>query len=182
MTEGAGGGTDTVFAATSYTLAASAQVEFLRAQGTVGLALTGNTFSHTIVGGAGNDTLTGGTGNDVLSGGAGNDVLDGGAGNDVLIGGAGNDVFHFVGAFGHDTINDFRAVAGSLDVVDISALGVTAANFATSVTITAAGPTGTLLTIGADSIKLLNVAPASITLTDFKLAWPELAKRPQVRA
>ncbi len=170
VTEGAAGGTDTVFAATSYTLAASAQVEFLRAQGTVGLALTGNTFSHTIVGGAGNDTLTGGTGNDVLSGGAGNDVLDGGAGNDVLIGGAGNDVFHFVGAFGHDTINDFRAVAGSLDVVDISALGVTAANFATSVTITAAGPTGTLLTIGADSIKLLNVAPASITLTDFKLA------------
>jgi Ca2+-binding RTX toxin-like protein len=171
VTEGAAGGADTVFATVSYALATDAQVEFLRSQSATGITLTGNAFSHSILGGAGNDTLLGGIGNDGLNGGAGDDVLDGGTGNDVLTGGAGNDVFQFVGAFGNDTISDFHALLGNRDLMDISALGITAARFATSVTVAAGSTVGsTLITIGTDSIRLLNVAPASITQADFKLA------------
>ena len=54
-----------------------------RASGTIGLTLTGNAFSHSIVGSTGNDTLIGGIGNDTLNGGAGADTMAGGAGNDT---------------------------------------------------------------------------------------------------
>jgi Ca2+-binding RTX toxin-like protein len=142
------------------------------------VTLTGNQFSHHIFGGAGNDTLIGGTGNDTLSGGAGDDILNGGAGNDVLNGGAGNDtltggagsdVFQYSAAgFGHDIITDFNPLIGG-DKLGIVGLGITAATFASSVTIAASG-VNTLITIGTDSIQLNGVAAASIHQSNFNLA------------
>jgi Ca2+-binding RTX toxin-like protein len=91
VTENVGEGTDTVWASVSYTLAtgtalaAGPEIEFLRANSAVGLTLTGNEFSHSIIGGAGNDTLVGGVGNDTLNGGAGADTMAGGLGNDTYI-------------------------------------------------------------------------------------------------
>ncbi|HET7882024.1 MAG TPA: hypothetical protein VFL55_14150, partial [Acetobacteraceae bacterium] len=86
VTEAVNGGTDTVYASVSYTLAAHSEVEFLRANaGATPLALTGNEFANTIVGGGGNDTLVGGAGNDTLNGGAGADSMAGGTGNDTYL-------------------------------------------------------------------------------------------------
>ena len=50
----------------------------------MGLTLTGNAFSNTvIIGTSANDTLNGGAGNDTLNGGAGADTMTGGTGNDT---------------------------------------------------------------------------------------------------
>jgi Ca2+-binding RTX toxin-like protein len=164
--ENVGGGSDTVWASVSYTLqtgtplAPGPEIEFLRANSATGVTLTGNQFSHHIFGGAGADTLIGG---------AGNDTLSGGAGNDTLTGGAGSDVFQYSAAgFGHDIITDFNPLIGG-DRLGIVGLGVTAATFASSVTITASG-VNTLVTIGADSIQLNGVAATSVHQSNFNLA------------
>jgi len=149
-----GGGTDTVMASVNYSLSAGSEIEFLRATVATGLSLTGNGFANAVVGAAGNDTL------------------DGGAGNDTLTGSGGNDVFRFMAGFGNDTITDFTAhagVAANKDLLDISSLGITAATFAANVTIGASGGSA-LVTIGASSIRLLNVAAANVDATDFRLA------------
>ena len=158
VNEAVGQGTDTVMASVNYSLTAGSEIEFLRANaGTTGLSLTGNALVNRLVGGVGNDTL------------------DGGAGNDSLGGGAGNDVFRFMAGFGQDTITDFTAhagPAGNKDLMDISGLGITAATFAASVKIADGGGGTTMVTFGGstNSIRLLNVAPASIDMTDFRLA------------
>ncbi|MBI2317612.1 MAG: calcium-binding protein [Betaproteobacteria bacterium] len=107
-----------------------------------------------------------------LQGGAGVDTLDGATGNDVLIGGLGNDrfVFSSVG-FGSDTVQGFDAnPAGGQDLLDISGLGISAATFAASVTISDIGAS-TLIQIGGDSILLLGVGDATtVTAGDFILA------------
>jgi VCBS repeat-containing protein len=104
ITEIATGGTDTVRATVSYSLAPTAlrHVENLTLTGTaangtgnaVHNRITGNTRANRLAGQGGNDTVMGGSGNDTLDGGAGNDSLDGGAGSDRMTGGAGND--HYV--------------------------------------------------------------------------------------
>ena len=64
------------------------------------------------------------------------DEVLGTTGNDVLTGGAGNDIFAFGPNFGNDRIIDFDAnPAGGQDLLNIAALGVTAANFVANVTI-----------------------------------------------
>ena len=85
--EGSGGGTDTVYAATSYRL--TANVEILRMQGTAALSGWGNDLSNTISGNAGNDFLDGGIGNDTITGLDGDDTILGGVGTDILNGGVG---------------------------------------------------------------------------------------------
>jgi Ca2+-binding RTX toxin-like protein len=152
VTEAAGQGSDTVFANVGYTLAAGSEIEFLRANTGAGLTLVGNELANTVVGGAGADTL------------------DGGLGNDTLTGGGGNDVFRFVPGFGNDIITDFApgTVVGAQDLMDVSGLGITAANFAGSVGIAASGA-NTLITIGAATIKLNGVLAASISSSDFVL-------------
>ena len=152
VNETAGQGSDTIWASVNYALGATSEIEFLKANSGNGLTLTGNGLANTVMGGAGSDTL------------------DGGAGNDALFGGAGNDVFKFLAGFGQDTITDFDAnPAGGQDLMDISALGISAANFTASVQIAALG-LGTKVTIGGNSINLIGVAPATIDSTDFKLA------------
>ena len=80
LTENAGEGVDTIFAAAGYTLSANFENLTLQTSGTG----TGNTA---------NNVLTGLYGADTLSGLAGDDTLDGGAGSDSLIGGIGNDSY-----------------------------------------------------------------------------------------
>lgn len=154
VTEAAGQGTDTVYASVNYALAVGSAIEFLRGTGTSGLSLTGNILANTVAGTSGNDTLNGGAGNDTLNGGTG-----------------GNDIFKFLANFGQDTIVagfDFNPVGGQ-DMMDISGLGITAATFAANVTVANGGGGATLVTIGANSIRLLAVGPANITQSDFVL-------------
>jgi VCBS repeat-containing protein len=75
--EAIGGGSDAVYAVTSYTLTAGSEIELLSSidpSSTAAMNLTGNEFDNTIIGTAGANTLIGGGGNDVLAGGLGNDV------------------------------------------------------------------------------------------------------------
>ncbi|WP_271408500.1 peroxidase family protein [Pseudomonas sp. Q1-7] len=158
VAEAIGEGTDVVRTTlSSYSLGTN--VENLVFIGSGAFSGTGNTLDNRILGGSGNDTLNG------LGG---NDILVGGGGNDTMSGGAGNDIFMFGPGFGHDVILDFDAnPAGGQDRLHVADLGITAANFAASVSITSQGA-DTLVTIGANSITLVGVADATtVTLADF---------------
>ena len=132
-------------------------------------ALNGDDGADALDGGAGNDTLNGGEGNDTLTGAAGNDTYVGGGGDDLMIGGAGNDFFLFDTGSGNDTVTGFDSnPAGGQDLLDISALGITAATFAASVSIVQSGA-NTVVTIGDSSITLIGVQPTVLTQDDFIL-------------
>ena len=89
--EGLNGGTDSVYASTSYSLAAN--VENLSLTGKAHLNGVGNWQANLLIGNAGNNVLNGMAGADTIQGGGGNDRLFGGRGKDVLIGGGGNDTY-----------------------------------------------------------------------------------------
>ena len=154
------GGVDFVFTA-SNTFTLAANVENLTFTGAGNFTGNGNGSGNVITGGAaidtlngngGDDTLIGNGGVDSLNGGAGNDILIGGAGNDIMNGGTGNDTFVFAPGFGSDVIGGFDAnPAGGQDRLDLSALGITAANFAASVVITDLGAS-TLVEIDVDGL------------------------------
>ena len=75
IVEAAAAGTDTVQTALStFSLAASDNVERLTYTGSGSFVGTGNSLANTITGGSGDDVLDGGAGNDTLVGGAGNDT------------------------------------------------------------------------------------------------------------
>ncbi|MGF0337876.1 calcium-binding protein, partial [Ectopseudomonas toyotomiensis] len=138
---------------TSYTLGAN--LENLWYYGTGSFTGTGNALDNSMVSGAGNDRL------------------NGGAGNDRLIGGGGDDIFVFGPNFGNDRIIDFDASpAGGQDLLNVAALGVTAANFAARVAIDDAG-TDTLVTINGGNggtITLVGVSNhTTVTSADFQL-------------
>ncbi|UVL40522.1 heme peroxidase [Pseudomonas sp. B21-040] len=135
--------------------------------------LQGGDGNDTLLGGGDNDTLLGGIGNDFIDGGNGNDTVTGGAGNDLMVASGGNDVFMFAAGFGTDQITGFDANpnGGGQDRLDITALNITAVNFAASVTITDVGADTLLSFAGADSIRLVGVADATtVTANDFILA------------
>ena len=96
--ETAGGGAlDIVRASVSYTLAATADIEYLSttlAGGLAAINLRGNGLAQTIYANAGANNLEGDAGNDTIFGLAGSDTLDGGTGNDVMNGGADDDTFY----------------------------------------------------------------------------------------
>jgi Ca2+-binding RTX toxin-like protein len=123
--EAASGGTDTVRAAGTMTLAAN--VEHLVLTGGGAVNGTGNGGANRLTGGAGANLLSGLAGNDTLDGGAGADTLVGGAGADVLTGGAGADLFRFLALgdssatlAGRDRILDFSVA--DADRIDVSAI------------------------------------------------------------
>jgi Ca2+-binding RTX toxin-like protein len=181
IVEAAGGGTDTVqTASNNFTLANN--VENLTFTGAGNFTGNGNGSDNVITGGNGNDTLSGAGGNDTLIGGGGSDSLVGGAGDDILVGGAGNDTmnggtgndsFVFAAGFGNDTINQFDAnPAGGQDHIDLTAFGITAANFAASVTIADLGADMQITVAGGGVITLTGVTGTGVnTLTqqDFIL-------------
>lgn len=196
VTELAAGGTDRVDSSVDYTL--GAEVENLNL---IGAAVTGrgNTLANTIngngaanqlFGGGNNDTLNGAAGADLLDGGDGNDTLNGGDDNDTIIGGAGNDTIDVGGGvntiiynstgFGADIINSFDATGGTpanQDRIDLSGLGITAANFANRVFESASGG-NTIITIRGNgpastiqgTIQINGVNNAGIDISDFTLA------------
>jgi len=179
VVESAGGGTDIVYATgASFTL--SANVENLTSAFSGAFTGVGNSSDNTIIGGnfgatldggSGNDTLTGGNGLDTLNGGSGNDRLFGGAGNDFLNGGANDDVFLFTAGGGHDTITGFDAnPTGGQDMLDLTAYGITASNFASRVSIVDLGADTQVTIDGADIITLMGVNGSGtniITQSDF---------------
>ncbi len=123
ITEAAGDTRDTVYASTSFTLTAGAQIESLIANGAAkvnGASLGGNEFNNRITGGLGNDTVNGGAGTDTLFGNAGSDRLIGGAGVDNLFGGAGGDVFVLQPLRDdRDAIRDFVVADDQLEVTRV---------------------------------------------------------------
>jgi Ca2+-binding RTX toxin-like protein len=100
-----------------------------------GDVLVGGHGNDDLAGGAGDDRLAGGAGGDLLSGGAdsdtllgggdgdtllgdsGDDYLEGGAGNDIADGGAGDDSYIIDRQSHHDTIFNFDAIGGDIDVL-----------------------------------------------------------------
>ncbi len=104
VVEAVGGGNDTIFARSSYSLAAGQEIETLRLLGSTGTAdldLTGNAFGQTLVANRGDNTL------------------DGRGGADVLTGGRGADTFVFLTALGNgnvDRITDFSAADDTIEL------------------------------------------------------------------
>ncbi|WP_081500870.1 Ig-like domain-containing protein [Bradyrhizobium liaoningense] len=130
------------------------------------------------VGGSGNDTISGNglanvldgrAGNDTMNGGQGADILIGGTGNDTMNGGAGSDTFVFAPGFGNDRIQGFDAnPAGGQDFLDVTAFGISAADFAMRIAIADVGA-DTLVTVdGVDTIRLVGIGnAANVTINDF---------------
>lgn len=101
ITEGVGGGIDTMMSGVSITLAANVENLVLTAAGITG---TGDAGANALTGGAGSQTLIGLGGDDTLDGGAGADRMEGGAGNDTyFVDDAGDVVIEAAGG-GIDTI------------------------------------------------------------------------------
>ncbi|SDD27395.1 Hemolysin-type calcium-binding repeat-containing protein [Sphingomonas sp. YR710] len=109
VVEQAGGGTDTIVAATDITLGDNVENLELSDSGTVG---TGNALDN---------MLTGSDGHQTLNGGDGNDIIDGGSGTDTMVGGTGNDTYYV------DNIGDVvvEAAGGGNDTL-VSSIDITA--------------------------------------------------------
>ena len=154
----ANGGNDTIVGTPRPQDVIEGNVTVTPGDGDVGNAINGTSGNDRLDGTREADALNGKAGNDRLSGGRGDDTLNGGSGNDVMDGGSGNDTFVFEAGFGDDRIKSgFDANAnGGQDLLDISDLGITSANFATSVSIKDLGR-DTLVIIGNDSILLEGV-------------------------
>jgi Ca2+-binding RTX toxin-like protein len=84
-----GEGTDTVFAASSYTL--SSNIENLTLQGNGDFTAGGNSLDNHIIGNSGNNILAGGLGADTLEGGLGDDIYVLSDNLDVIIDTGGDD-------------------------------------------------------------------------------------------
>jgi Ca2+-binding RTX toxin-like protein len=153
--------------------------------------INGNDAANNLQGAAGADTLNGDDGNDFLDGGSGNDTISGGDDTDTIIGGAGDDTIDVGGGvntivynaagFGNDTINSFDNAGGTpanQDRIDLSGLGLVAADYGTRVVeTTIGGAANTLLTVlAADlttvlgSIRINNSNNAAIDATDITWA------------
>ncbi|MGO7153186.1 calcium-binding protein [Rhizobium leguminosarum] len=87
--------------------------------------------------------------------------------DDVLVGTEGDDTFIFRGNFGHDTIVDFSAGAGSADVIEIES--DIFADFASVIAAAAQSGSDTLITNDGDSsIVLKNIALTNLHQDDFR--------------
>jgi Ca2+-binding RTX toxin-like protein len=113
-----------------------------------------------VVGSNFDDVLVGNFHQNTLNGGLGSDRINGGSGNDILIGGAGADVFVYdTASFGIDTINDF---SNGFELLDFTALGLNYSSF-----IVTQDGVDTLLSLGGDSLRLVNVLATTIDQADF---------------
>jgi Ca2+-binding RTX toxin-like protein len=127
VSEAGGGGSDTVFAFTSWTVTASSEVEYVAASAAGAMNLTGNGLAQILAGNGFGNLLAGAGGNDSLYASAGGDSLDGGADADSLFGGDDADDFIYdavsdstVALAGQDRIGDFSHAQG--DRIDVSGI------------------------------------------------------------
>ncbi len=116
IVEVSNGGSDTVNASVSFTLASSNWVEVLQttsASGSAAINLTGNNIAQGIIGNSGANKI---------SGLGGDDLIFGLKGNDTLSGGTGKDTFYFntqlSSASNVDTITDFNPVDDTMKLDD----------------------------------------------------------------
>jgi Ca2+-binding RTX toxin-like protein len=104
VNEAAGGGFDTIFAQSGYTIAANAERLFL---------LNGGNYNANGRNGQ-DDFLSGNAQNNIINGLSGNDTILGGLGNDTLTGGLGQDIFQFLTAphtsANRDVITDYNVI------------------------------------------------------------------------
>jgi Ca2+-binding RTX toxin-like protein len=114
-------------------------------------------------GGSGDDELFGNAGDDELKGGSGDDLLNGGAGDDELTGGTGDDIFVFGTG---DKVTDFKA---GTDKIDLSAMGITATDFAAKVQLVNKGG-DTIVKIGNAEMRLDDVSPKDLKADSFTFA------------
>ena len=156
-------GSDTVVASVTRTSSLFANVENLILVGAVNG--TGNGLDNVITGSDQDNTI---------SAGGGADRVIGGGGADTLTGGSGNDHFVFQAGFGNDIVTDFDSnPAGGQDLLDISAFGITAADFASRISLTDLG-SDILVTIDGNASQTITLTNAqltsNITAQDFILA------------
>jgi Ca2+-binding RTX toxin-like protein len=124
------GGSDTVYAAASYTLAAGTSVEVLAAQdnsATTALSLTGNELANAILGNNGANVITGGGGTDILVGYGGNDTY--------YIDGPGAQVFENAGGGNDSVYTSASFTLGAGQEIELLA----ASNFAATTAMTLTG-------------------------------------------
>ncbi len=134
-----GQGTDRVNAAVSYSLVGKGYVEVLAAAaGSVGLTLTGNGATNTIIGNAGDDVLN----DDGRTAGAGTNAV-------TLMGGLGNDTYivhnindKVVETGGTDTLDDRITGAHSINLTSALLAGVENVTVTTSVGVAVTGTAG----------------------------------------
>ena len=153
---GRGQGTDTVMASVNYTLTAGSEIEFLRANaGTTGLSLTGNALANRSSAAPATTRST-----------AAPATTRSPAGPATTSSGSWRDLARIP-----SPTSPPAGAAGSQDLMDISGLGITAATFAAYVHIADGGgaPQSSRSRQQTRS-RLLNVALASIDMTDFRLA------------
>jgi Ca2+-binding RTX toxin-like protein len=130
--------------------------------------LFGDSGNDTLFGRDGVDTLKGGGGGDVIFGGKGSDRITGGSGNDTLAGNGGNDFFIYAPGDDADTITDFAAGAGSLDVIDLSAMGAAFDTFAEILAATTTVAGNAVIDFGGgDTITLTGVIKVQLHANDF---------------
>jgi len=123
VTEAAGGGTDTVMSAITYTL--GSEVENLTLTGAGNVNATGNTLANIITGNSGNNIIIGGAGNDTIDGGTGNDTITGGAGADSINVNNGNDRLLYTSTLDvGDIVTNFDNAGGvgAQDFIDLDGL------------------------------------------------------------
>jgi Ca2+-binding RTX toxin-like protein len=135
INETAGGGIDTIWTDTSYTMSANIENMYLvgdiNGTGNAGdnTIVAYRTGTHVLDGAGGNDNLIAGTGDDTLIGGDGDDLLWAGTGTDSLEGGVGNDVLYssltglstLAGGAGNDVYEIHR---GDDTIVEIAGEGI----------------------------------------------------------
>ncbi len=145
------------------------------------VALVGGAIEDTIrffenaIGGTGDDSLTGDAGANRLEGGDGNDTLTGGGGGDILIGGTGDD--HFILGAGTALIDDGDGadvvtgfVAGAGAKLDLSRLSTVTSIDGLLALGAQDGADAVFDFGGGDTLRLQNVALASLGAGDFILA------------
>ena len=108
--EGAGGGTDAIFASVTETLT-DVDVENLFLTGAAVINGTGNASANLIVGNSAANVLMGMAGDDTITASGGNDTVQGGTGADTVRGGLGIDTLRAVdNVFGVDDLAEDRFV------------------------------------------------------------------------
>ena len=162
-------GFDTQFTSVSATIADNVEQLILFDGATVG---TGNNdqnflFANSVT--VSGVTLNGMGGDDLFLDSAQDDTIIGGGGLDQInLQTGGNDTLRFEGAgFGTDLVFNFDAdAAGGQDMLDVSGLGLTAADIGGAIQISNSSGNA-LIEIGADTITLIGTNAADIDANDF---------------